>query len=118
MNYSNEINEEYRSSLIDECRERISNGLKLGAIPSMTIGAQTLLGLLERNDPEKKNLRDSLKASEAWMRRWGVHVGSCGGDISCTCGLTLVQSEAYRVLYESEETGCDFRAQDAWEGRR
>jgi len=118
MNYSNKISEEYRIRLVDECHDRLASGLKLGAVASMTIGAQTLLYLLERNDPEKKNLRDMLKASEAWMRRWGAHVGNCGGDISCTCGLTLVQSEAYRVLYESDETEHDFRAKDVWENRR
>lgn len=73
MNQSDKINEEYRAQLIEECRDRIANGLKLGAIPSITIGAQTLLGLLVRPAGHDDDLKLDLWCDRA--RRDGLTEG-------------------------------------------
>lgn len=51
-------------------------------------------------------IRSALASSEAWLRRWAVHAGSCNGGSGCTCGLTAVQRDAAHGL-EVADYGLD-----------
>ena len=35
----------------------------------------------------------ALQSAQAWLERWGSHVGSCRGDKGCTCGLASIRAE-------------------------
>jgi len=47
-------------------------------------------------------MREAFSGPEAWLDRWAQHVGNCGGDYACTCGLSLARAEARAALQPKE----------------
>ena len=56
------------------------------------------------DEPERIIPIDALKAADAWLERWAVHVGNCRGGELCECGLTRIRYEIALAIEQNELT--------------
>lgn len=49
-----------------------------------------------------RRMREALETADSWLDRWGNHVGRCGRESECTCGLARVQHEIHAALEQTE----------------
>ena len=53
---------------------------------------------LAASEADADRLAEALAGNGSWLERWAAHVGNCGGDKNCTCGLVFNRHDNNQAL--------------------